>query len=466
MLRHIQLSVVIALALSAALGQSTQSAIFLVSAHQCPGAQPSRSLTGFRATGIAGVITALHGVAGCRSIRLQAEQGPVLANQVSLTQVEINSDIAVLDSAELENSYRATFSISNTAPSPDQQLQVFGYPEGLLKVLRTTVQVRNPARVPLSNLLSPDLLSELNDRNSPSTLLNIISIQGNLLPGHSGAPIFDPTNHVVAIADGGLKEGTVAISWAIPISSLGTLRPASGARLTALLQNDSAVLFSLGSGLEEPDVSQALTQAAEGDDATAIQRILAVTVPQDAKDNALMRASYFGNARAMSILVSHGANPAGLLCSAVERHQARSVEILTRIPSVKPNEFCGEGRYRDTPLNIALRQMEFDHTNTADVIQLLLSMPGIDVNLPSELHERPLFAAISMGDESLVRMLLNTRGIDVNLTNRADQTAAGEACSAKLSSILKDLLAKGAKDNIYSTKELRRCAETGDPTKR
>lgn len=468
MLRQISLTVVLVALLTppGALGQSARPAIFLINASLCPGVQSSRSLTGFRAAGTAGVITALHGVAGCQHIRLQADQGPILAEPVLVTQMEINSDIAVLDSSELENKFPATFSVSQSNLRPDQQLQALGYPENLLKVLRTTVQVRNPAVVPLANLLSKDLLGQLNDRNSPSTLLNVISIQGNLLPGHSGGPIFDLNNAVVAIADGGLKEGMVAISWAIPIASLKTLQPYSGARLTSLLQNDPAVLFSFEAGSNEPDPSIELIRASEANDAPTLQRILSVNVPQDVKDTALGRASNLGNAEAMLVLISHGANPAGLLCYAVEQKNTRSAEVLARARSVNPNEFCDSDYSRDTPLNIAFRDMEYHHENTTDLIRLLLSIPGIDPNLPSRMGERPLFAAIDIGDEDLVRMLLNTKGIDVNLTNHADQTAAGQACAGQHTAILKLLLASGAKDNIYNGKEMKRCADTGHTEKR
>src|SRR5262249_54373265 len=61
---------------------------------------------------------------------------------------------------------------------------------------------------------------------------------------HSGAPVLDPQNRVVAVANGGLKAGTVGISWAIPYRDVRWERAASSAGLAALSRHDSHVLFS------------------------------------------------------------------------------------------------------------------------------------------------------------------------------------------------------------------------------
>jgi hypothetical protein len=60
----------------------------------------------------------------------------------------------------------------------------------------------------------------MQDRGSPFYKAKVLSIQGQLLPGDSGAPILDSQNRVLAIADGGLKGGFAGISWAVPMNSL------------------------------------------------------------------------------------------------------------------------------------------------------------------------------------------------------------------------------------------------------
>ncbi len=68
---------------------------------------------------------------------------------------------------------------------------------------------------------------------SPSLNLEIDHIDGHLLPGHSGAPIFNQQQRVIAVADGGLENGAVAVSWAIPAKYVNQLLT-SGQAVTAV----------------------------------------------------------------------------------------------------------------------------------------------------------------------------------------------------------------------------------------
>ena len=75
----------------------------------------------------------------------------------------------------------------------------------------------------LRDIVPPSVAIELSSAGSPSLDLDITSIEGHLLPGDSGAPIFNKQGRVVAIADGGLANGRVGISWAIPVKYLNDL---------------------------------------------------------------------------------------------------------------------------------------------------------------------------------------------------------------------------------------------------
>ena len=48
----------------------------------------------------------------------------------------------------------------------------------------------------------------------------VLHLEGDLLPGDSGAPILNEKGHVVAIGNGGLKRGQVGLGWAIPAAQL------------------------------------------------------------------------------------------------------------------------------------------------------------------------------------------------------------------------------------------------------
>jgi hypothetical protein len=450
-----------------ALGQGS-TPLFLVRAYDCPGSQPSRSLTAFRAVGVAGALTALHGVAGCQSIRLQSENGPGLAADVTISQVNIDADLATLDSSELDTKYPTGYTISEAPVAPDVQLAVYGYPEGLLKPLRTTVQVRKPAIVALSTLLSEKLAGDLSERTSPSIVLPIVSIQGSLLPGHSGAPIFDQNGRVAAIADGGLKQGADQISWAIPVSAIHQLRTSSGsARLATVIKYDSAILFSLVPGGEtQPSTSTVLRAAAERDDVESLKRILQVATTQADKDRALFYAVRSGAVHATKFLIDSGADPVkeNSLCLAVDGKDATIIEVLAEFPRlINPNAVCDSPEHAvpGPPLEVALNMWKVYNDNTLNVIRALLLIPTIDVNVSMRGWGTPLHVAVDLRSAELMSLLVKDRRLSINKIDSSGHTAADEACSAGERDLLRILLNAGAKGGRYTERELKRCFETG-----
>ena len=70
--------------------------------------------------------------------------------------------------------------------------------------------------MPLSWLIPLEQIDPIRKRNSPSTQLAVISVEGHFLPGESGAPVFNVANRVVGIVNGGLQKGFAEVSWMIP----------------------------------------------------------------------------------------------------------------------------------------------------------------------------------------------------------------------------------------------------------
>lgn len=177
------------------------------------------SLTGFRLRGTKGIVTALHGVVEAGTITAKSLQGGRLEQPLRLVKVDIRRDLALLTSPEVER-----MGDDGLEPIGDEswaevgELQLIGYPMKLdWKELRTTLKVRQPPLVELSALVDPRNRDALKKRGSPDTSLPVLSVQGDLLPGHSGAPLLDARGRVVAVGNGGLKDGTIGIGWAIPL---------------------------------------------------------------------------------------------------------------------------------------------------------------------------------------------------------------------------------------------------------
>jgi hypothetical protein len=208
-----------------------------VDAGQCTGS--SRSATGFFWHQQGFVVTALHVVSGCGNITVHSEA----AGQDSSAKV-IHSlraqDLALL---QLGKTLPGTDILDTTTQSPSltEDLEALGYPLSIPKLDNTTVRLRYGGRQ-LRDIVPQQVADELKQIGSPSPDIDITDIEGHLLPGHSGAPILNVSGKVVAIADGGLENGAVGVSWGLPAANLTKLL-ASSEQLSAQTAH-SAHLFA------------------------------------------------------------------------------------------------------------------------------------------------------------------------------------------------------------------------------
>lgn len=84
----------------------------------------------------------------------------------------------------------------------------------------------------------------------PEIDLPVYFLNGSLLPGYSGAPIYNAAGQLAAIGDGGLENGQINVSWAIPATYLSELENAGSTQLPASL-TDLSVLFSAQMQLDD-----------------------------------------------------------------------------------------------------------------------------------------------------------------------------------------------------------------------
>lgn len=192
--------------------EAASRSVVKVRARDC--ASGDRNGTGFVWGRADQVVTALHVVAGCRRVEAWYEAGGGLTRTLHLTRIHLHSDLAILrveDPPEVEPLVARTHE-----PAANTRLLALGFPLDAPRISdqELRVQVRPSGR--LRDLLSSPLRQELENAGSPSVELEIVRLDGHLLPGMSGAPILDAEGTVVAVGDGGLEGGTVSISWAIP----------------------------------------------------------------------------------------------------------------------------------------------------------------------------------------------------------------------------------------------------------
>jgi hypothetical protein len=232
------------LVVNAPLSRAQDEYVYLVKMFGCAHSPTERSQTGFRVRGLKGLVTALHGVADCQKVTASSRKGLFLDQPLTLVKIDVDHDVALLSSPQLDASGSDGLEVSGRVIWQSlESVTAFGHPYGISS-LETTLTLRNPPLTPLKDLVPADPLSVLKERRSPNHLINVLSLQGNLLPGHSGAPILDTENRVIGIANGGLKEGFAGISWAIPFKDIDWDSPSSGGRLKALAKLDPNILFA------------------------------------------------------------------------------------------------------------------------------------------------------------------------------------------------------------------------------
>jgi hypothetical protein len=224
-------------------------------------AQPpiERTQTGFRVKdqALVGIVTALHGVAGCKTINAipDGEFAPLL--DLTISQVDIVRDVALLGSKQL-----AALPLDGLVPelkkaeSIYEGLQLIGYHSGIARQAPPeAVTLREITD--LVDLVPDQLLRALGKRRSPALDIHVLNINGNLLPGHSGAPILNGNQRVVGVGNGGIDLGRVEWGWAIPWQDIDwkMVVPAGSADISAedklkldeLTKSNPQLVFSFSS---------------------------------------------------------------------------------------------------------------------------------------------------------------------------------------------------------------------------
>ncbi|MFL5351077.1 trypsin-like peptidase domain-containing protein [Archangium sp.] len=234
--------------------------VFKIRTGLCKDGSKGKTLSGFRLQAGRGIYTALHGVVGCSDIRAEflSSSRAVVWSELEIKYVDADLDVAVLSSEELDaDSTRANLGLPQ-AKNPDwnsiKKLRTLGYPKGISGQLESSsLTVRSTPRVRLNQLLPPGDLKVLGERKSPNVTRHVLSLEGHLIPGHSGAPVLiDESKQVGAIVIGGLDEGRIEISWAVPMGDLNLVEPGKVDR-------------SLWTSLERGQLPQTLVCDAEGD---------------------------------------------------------------------------------------------------------------------------------------------------------------------------------------------------------
>jgi Trypsin-like peptidase domain len=231
---------------SAEMMQQIARSVVQIVARDCTSG--NRTGSGFVWSNPSSVVTALHVVAGCRS--LAAYNQGVGEIGVHVAHALPSADLALLG---LDHPGPGSpLAVGRTTPQPNDTLQVIGFYYGV-----PTLDNR-PLRVTIGSPILRDMLPDQVRRNLQQTEAidlgtQIVRVDGHLVPGLSGAPLVNGHGEVVGIGSGGLENGLAGIAWAVQARYLDDLgRAPAPATLPNL--GSSSVLFSAPAIGDRPQV--------------------------------------------------------------------------------------------------------------------------------------------------------------------------------------------------------------------
>jgi hypothetical protein len=264
MQRLLMLSLIVIAALTARVirAQSTNdellSAVYRLEISNCayePAA--SRSQTGFRVATLDGIVTTLHGLGDCATIRAVANDEQSIWDQLTITQVDLAHDVVLLSSPALEEAPITGLVVSTLSDSRllAEAMRVVGYPNGSQDISVDEIPGIG-APTSLDDAIPDDQESaELIKRRSPDLTMTILPFAQPVQPGLAGAPLLDSRGRVVGVVQGGLADGAAPLSWAIPWRDLTFIEIVEGStrrQLALLQQRDPGKAFAFSSTFLQP----------------------------------------------------------------------------------------------------------------------------------------------------------------------------------------------------------------------
>jgi hypothetical protein len=231
--------------------------IFRITAQDCTFIPKSRVQTGFQVQGIPGIVTALHGVADCNILQAKRDNGNIVVDGLTLAQVDVVRDVAVLapstanapgdapgDTPDAMFNADNGLEIAANVAEDYAALLVIGYPGGRTDQQQAS-RIEFIQKESLSRFLSGDPPpTAFLTRSSPQKEIDVLTLEADMVPGHSGAPLLTGSRAVLGIIDGGLRQGAIGQAWAIPWQDLD-LRPVAerASELQRLRDQDPQLAF-------------------------------------------------------------------------------------------------------------------------------------------------------------------------------------------------------------------------------
>lgn len=215
--------------------------VFRIVSSGCEGGQVNKVQSGFSLGSNKVIITALHGVLGCRiHDALEFRNGTPIGNHndLRIMSVDLGRDIAILSNELFDDWLEADVYL----PEEFEEAYITGFPQGILSPDTKIVKFGSPTTSRLSEILRPVDSQQYQLIGSPSPSVEVWRLDGNGQIGHSGAPLV-VGDVPVAVVIGGYLSGEFGTFWAVPLSSI---------QLAPINENELSSIGKLASQFSSP----------------------------------------------------------------------------------------------------------------------------------------------------------------------------------------------------------------------
>lgn len=162
------------------------------------------------------IATSLHTVAGATEIYYNKT---LSRYELEVYKIDKESDLALLRPKTGEINQPA-LKLGNIEPVEGRKYWIYGFPAGVLKVQGDSLEFSKAEHnIPMTEYLANEVVKKVTASGFPQASLKLLRVSSGITPGHSGAPIIDPSdnNAVIGIGAGGLSNvGFRRVNWAVP----------------------------------------------------------------------------------------------------------------------------------------------------------------------------------------------------------------------------------------------------------
>jgi hypothetical protein len=185
----------------------------------------SKVLTGFVWKNPNQVVTSLHGMSKTGTIKVLYLNNAW--RNVKIKKVYQKADLVLLEVLPGQDPVPIGVApINNFHVGPIKfgaDVYAFGFNSGAPGSSSRILRKGDVSPETLNSLIPSKDKAALAKIGFPALDLNILYLEGSLLPGFSGAPVFDSQGRLIGVGDGGLEKGASNVSWIIPAKYLTDL---------------------------------------------------------------------------------------------------------------------------------------------------------------------------------------------------------------------------------------------------